>query len=60
MEPSIAAGVIFVHCGNQSTGLSGEFIFPSLEADLKNRRDALAAYLATLAPKSSSNEDSTP
>ena len=35
-------------------------IFPSLEADLKNRRDALAAYLATLAPKSNSNEDRTP
>ena len=32
-------------------------VFPSLEADLKNRRDALAAYLATLAPKSTSNED---
>ena len=34
-------------------------IFPSLEADLKNRRDALAAYLATLAPKSPSHEDRT-
>ena len=34
-------------------------VFPSLEADLKNRRDALAAYLATLAPKSTSNEDRT-
>ena len=36
-----------------------DFIFPSLEADLKNRRDALAAYLATLAPKSPSHEDRT-
>ena len=28
MEPSTAAGAIFVHCGNQSTGLSGGFHLP--------------------------------
>ena len=32
-------------------------VFPSMEADLKNRRDALAAYFSTLAPKSPCNED---
>jgi ribosomal protein L16 Arg81 hydroxylase len=32
-------------------------IFPALEADIKNRRDALAAYLATLAPRSPERED---
>ncbi len=35
-------------------------IFPALEADIKNRRDALAAYLATLAPRSPEKEDSNP
>ena len=28
MEPSTAAGAIFVHCGNQSTGLSSGFHLP--------------------------------